>query len=252
MSNQRAICNQTGPLMRKVIFVLSSLCVGLLLILGFKIWQRLQVEVLQIGPPKLEFRAARQTFPFSVIPGGLLDAQELTDSISKDVVVREHYRGLQPDRMWFTRVQKPMMAYVSFRKGSNIGWTTHPVAIPANELVLTDGKSMIRARCGNRIEIKRPQPLPASVQPPEVPPPDIALDTGLPWLVPPTITPPAPPSSQVGKAGEPTVARTSTPPTTWCCGIVNKVLPSVPEPGSFILVCTGGLGLIALIKRRMP
>jgi hypothetical protein len=237
--------------MRKVIFVLSSLCLGLLMVLGFKIWQRLQVEVLRIEPPRFEFRAARQTFPFSVIPGGVTDARELSDSINKDEVVRNHYHDLQPDRMWFTRARKPMLAYVSYRKGSSIGWTTHPVTIPANELVLTDGVRMIRARCGNRIEIKRPQPLPSTVMPPEVPPPDVALDTGLPWLMPPTVVPPALPASAIARAGEPPGGRISTPPTTWCCGIQNKVLPSVPEPGSFILVGVGGIGLITALKWKL-
>ena len=83
----------------------------------------MKVEVLDIKPPKLSFRAARQMFPFSVIPGGVFDARELADSIAKDVVVRDHYRDLQPDRMWFTRVKKPMLAYVSYRKDSKVGWT---------------------------------------------------------------------------------------------------------------------------------
>src|ERR1035437_8652606 len=100
--------------MRKTIFVLSCLCLGLLSVLGFKIWRQLQVEVLDLKPPTLTFRAARQMFPFSVIPGGLMDTRELADSISKDAVVRDHYRDRQDDRMWFTRVKKPMMAYVSY------------------------------------------------------------------------------------------------------------------------------------------
>jgi hypothetical protein len=237
--------------MRKAIIVLSSLCVGLLMIASLKIWQRLQLQTLQTEPPKLEFRAARQTFPFSVIPGGVMDARELSDSMAKDEVVRKHYRDLQPERMWFTRVQKPMLAYVSYRKGPDIGWTTHPVTIAANELVLTDGTRMIRARCGNRIEVRKPQPLPSTVLPPEVPPPDVALNTGLPGLIPPTITPPVPPAGEVARAGEPPLARISTPPTAWCCGVQTKVPPSVPEPASFVLVCIGGLGLMVLCRWRL-
>jgi hypothetical protein len=234
--------------MKKTIFVLSCLCIGLLSILGFKIWKQLRVEVLEISAPKLTFRAARQMFPFSVIPGGVLDAHELADSIAKDAVVRDHYRDLQPDRMWFTRVKKPMLAYVSYRKGENVRWTTHPVTIPANELVLTDGKSLVRARCGNRIEVRRPEPLPTTIVPAELPPPDIALDTGLPALATVTVMPPPPPSvSQVSKERD----RISTPPTTWCCGVVTRVLPSVPEPGSFFLVFAGGLGMMAMIGRKL-
>lgn len=234
--------------MRKTIFVLSCLCIGLLSILGLKIWRQLQVDVLQIKPPKLTFRAARQMFPFSVIPGGVLDAHELADSMTKDAVVREHYSDLQPDRMWFMRMKKPMLAYVSYRKGTGVHWTTHQVTIPANELVLTDGKNMVRARCGNRIEVKRPQPLPATITPAELPPPDIALETGMPALVTVTPIPPPPPSvSQTSRVPD----RISTPPTTWCCGLITRNLPSVPEPASFFLVFAGALGVISLAGRKL-
>ena len=237
--------------MRKAILILSCLCLGLLTILGFKIWQRFQLEVLQVQPPKLTFRAARQYFPYSVIPGGVLDQQELADSMAKDAVVREHYKGVQPEQMWLTRTKKPMSAYVSFRKGNNVCWTARPVLIAANELVLTDGKHTIRARCGNRIEARRPEPLPASVMPPEVPPPDIALDTGLPALIPPTVVPPVPPETELAKnIPPPALSKISTPPTTWCCGIRSPLLPSVPEPSSFILVCAGALGLVGIYGIR--
>lgn len=238
--------------MKKTIVVLVCLCIGVLAVLGVKIANRVKVEVLDIKPPKLSFRAARQMFPFSVIPGGVFDTRELADSIAKDEVVRDHYRDLQPDRMWFTRVNQPMTAYVSYRKGTKVGWTTHPVTIPANELVLTDGKHLVRARCGNRIEVKKPEPLPATVLPPDVPPPDIALETGLPALMPPTVFPPVPPKSEIAQANVPG-HRISTPPTTWCCGIVtgNRTLPSVPEPASFYLVCAGGIGLLVLTGKKI-
>jgi hypothetical protein len=152
--------------------------------------------------------------------------------------------------MWFTRVKQPMVAYVSYRKPNGVHWTTHPVTIAANELVLTDGKNLVRARCGNRIEIKKPQPLPGTITEHELPPPDIALDTGLPPLVSLTVTPPVPPSLQSASATR-RAEHTSTPPTTWCCSVVNTVLPSVPEPGSFFLVCVGGLGVIAVFGRKL-
>jgi len=238
--------------MRKTIFVLSCLCLGLMSVLGFKIWRQLQVEVLDLKPPTLTFRAARQMFPFSVIPGGLMEARELADSIGKDPVVREHYRDLQPDRMWFMRMKKPMLAYVSYRKTNGVHWTTHPVTIPPNELVLTDGKNLVRARCGNRIEVKKPEPLPGKVTERELPPPDIALDTALPPLVSITVIPPSPSSLQSAAAERVQhPGHTSTPPTTWCCTEVQHALPSVPEPGSFFLVCAGGLGMIAVFGRKL-
>ncbi len=226
--------------MKKTIFLLLFLCIGLQGFLGYKVWRRFQMETLEVKAPKLTFRAARQIFPFSVIPGGLMDERELADSMAKDNVVRKHYEGLQPERMWFTRLKQPVMAYVSYRKDDQVRWTQHAVVIPANELVLTDGKHMVRARCGNRIEVKKPEPLPAQVMPPDVPPPDIALESGLPSLIPPTVTPPAPPAAAIAKNSIP-VNRISTPPPTWCCGVTNSTLPSVPEPPSFLLVLGGGV-----------
>ena len=234
--------------MKKTIYVLLLLCLGLQGILGYKVWKRFQVEALDIKPPKLTFRAARQIFPFSVIPGGLLDERELADSMAKDDVVRKHYGDLQPDRMWFTRTKQSMTAYVSYRKDVDVRWTSHPVTIPANELVLTDGKHLVRARCGNRIEVKKPEPLPAQVIPPDIPPPDIAMETGLPALMPPTISPPVLPADQLAKNIPP---RISTPPTTWCCGLTSSTLPSVPEPPTVLMVLGGGLLIVSLVGKKV-
>jgi hypothetical protein len=171
--------------------------------------------------------------------------------MAKDAVVRKHYSDLQPERMWFTRTRQPMTAYVSYRKGDDVRWTTHAVAIPANELVLTDGKHMVRARCGNRIEVKKPEPMPAAFLPPDVPPPDIAMDAGLPALAPPTITPPAPPVDLLAKNNAPPT-RTSTPPATWCCGVTNTHTqpPVVPEPPTILLVIGGGLLLTGSVLSK--
>jgi hypothetical protein len=249
---------------------------GILAVLSFNIWQSWQLEVMRIGPPKMEFRAARETFPFSVIPGGIMNSRELSDSMQKDDVVREHYLGVNPSGMRFIRLKQPMIAYVSFRNGSRIGWTTHPVTIAANELVLTDGKKMVRARCGNRIEVERPEPLPAMTHLSEPPPPDIAMDTGSPGLIPPTIETPLPPRSAITLArngtpeqlitvpGTPTTRRpptTTTPPTSvpptsvvppgWCCGIVDKPKPPthVPEPGSLLLLGAGGWAILLAARK---
>lgn len=237
--------------MKKTIYVLLFLCLGLQGILGYKIWKRMQVEALEIKPPKLNFRAARQIFPFSVIPGGLMDERELADSMAKDAVVRGHYSDLHPERMWFTRTRQPLTAYVSYRKGNDVRWTSHAVTIPANELVLTDGKHLVRARCGNRIEVKKPEPLPASVLPPDVPPPDIAMETGLPSLMPPTVTPPAMPAEAIAKNAPPAPpGRTSTPPTTWCCSTTQSQPPVVPEPPTMLLVIGGGLLLTGTLASK--
>lgn len=110
------------------------------------------VQPARVAPPAPNFRAARQTYPYAIVPGGVYDSKELKDSMRADPVAREHYSDLHPDEMTPVRIQAPMRAYVSYRIGDKIYWTKRKINIPRGELVLTDGRNMIRARCGNRIK----------------------------------------------------------------------------------------------------
>lgn len=234
--------------MKKVLAALILLCLVAAGLLGVYLYHRMQTEVMNIPPPALNFRAARPIYPFSVIPGGVLDAKELSDTMSKDPVARRHYQDLKPEQMYTTRLRKPLLAYVSYRKNDRVMWTTHPVQIAANELVLTDGQHVVRARCGNRVSeekptvILKPEPLPVTVVPPEPPPPDIAMNTSLPPLMPPpTVTPP-PTTTGPKPPGN------STPPPIWCCTTTNTPAP-VPEPGTFLLVASSLVALVWAASR---
>ncbi len=57
------------------------------------------------------------------------------------------------------------MAYVSYRTPSGIYWTKNRVPLREGELVLTDGGSEVRGRCGNRISNTPEQPV-AQNEPP--------------------------------------------------------------------------------------
>lgn len=118
---------------------------------GLKVYRSVYVQPSRVVPPPLHFRASRQTFPYSVVPGGVYDSKELKDTMRADPVARKHYNGLRVDCMTPVRIQAPLHAYVSYRIGDKIYWTTKKINIPRGELVLTDGTNMIRARCGNRI-----------------------------------------------------------------------------------------------------
>ena len=229
--------------MLKGIALLLLLIAG---VFGLQVWRYFHVDVLELTPPKFDFRAARESYPFSVIPGGVYDWQELSDSIQRDPVAREHYQGINPNRMWAERVRQPMAAYVSYRKGELVYWTDHPVNIAQGEIVLTDGKVVVRARCGNRVEVKKPTPLPGRVPPPDVPPPDVVFEVPLPALIPPTVvSPPTTTARVVENRNEKTFPR----PPTWCCA-PGQPPASVPEPGTLFLVGTGILGLGKIVKRR--
>ena len=233
--------------MRRSLTLVAFLALVVMLVLGAQLWHLYHSDVLEIIPPKFDFRAARETYPFSVVPGGVYDWKDLTDSIAHDPVARAHYEGINTERLWAERVRKPMAAYVSYRKGDKVYWTDHPVNISEGEILLTDGKNLVRSRCGNRIDVKKPTPLPGAVPPPEPPPPDIVFDVPLPSLMPPTmVQPPVPPSVVAHNTPEQKYWR----PPVWCCGPSSPPPATVPEPGTMVLVSAGVLGLVKLIRRN--
>jgi hypothetical protein len=203
-------------------------------------------EALQLRVAVPVCRAARDIYPFSIIPGGVINSQELAASMNHDPVAREHYEGIEPERLWPTEVQQPMMAYVSYRKGDKVFWTDHKVQIAAGEKVLTDGVNLVRGRCGNRIAFKRPTPLPATVSPPEGPPPDIVFEAPLPGLMPPSITEPMLPAATVAQNQ---VQPKNWEPPIWCCSAKSTPNP-VPEPGTLALVGSGIFAAAAGFRRK--
>lgn len=136
----------------------SALFVGLVTLIGgctlvaSKLSHSVYVQPEQFAiAPMQHFRAARKAFPFSVVPGGIYEPKELVETMKFDPVIRKHYNGIKVDGLVPMRIQNSLQAFVSYRVGDNIYWTTKKLQIPRGELVLTDGANMIRARCGNRI-----------------------------------------------------------------------------------------------------
>ena len=96
-------------------------------------------------------RSGRPVYAYSVVPGGVIDANEVRRAAASDPVVAEHYRDLDLARLHPVSLTMDTAAYVSFRKGGKVYWTTKKVRLAKGETVLSDGKNMVRARCGNRI-----------------------------------------------------------------------------------------------------
>jgi hypothetical protein len=110
------------------------------------------IEVAVSGPVAREpVHAVRPTFRYSIIPGGAYSAAELQAAIGSDHVVAQHYEEFDPRRVRLVRLAEPMLAFISYRMGSEVFWTRTRRIIPAGEAVLTDGVHSARARCGNRI-----------------------------------------------------------------------------------------------------
>ena len=136
--------------------------------------------------------ADRKIYPYSIVPGGVFSDAEVRSARASDPLVDAHYSGTAKWKA--TRVMFPTLAYVSFRKGNRIVWSRKPVELRPGELLLTDEKHLLRARCGNRVVFTLPPP--GTVVPPDepsvappvafaLPPPDAVVPPDEPSLAPP-------------------------------------------------------------------
>ena len=199
----------------------------------------------------------------SVIPGGVHQSEELTSALSRDQYASVHYANFDAKNAYIVHVKAPRMVHVSYRMGKNIYWTKKKVRIAPGETLLTDGKSFVRTRCGNRIS-ETPQAMVSDKEPaPEV------LDT---------IIPPAgeglertgkssndagplagpvnglnspdnfgPPTGGPGSGGFPPPSTPFPPPPV--VSVPEGPPKEVPEPGSLALVMFALISLI-LIRQR--
>src|ERR1035437_2211871 len=103
-----------------------------------------------------DYRRGRQMFPYSVVLGGLRNLRDAEDSVDSDPVVALHYRDLHIENLLLRRTAAAMDVFVSYRVQNAIYWTSHRIHLAKGELVLVDGKNMVRARCGNRIVFELP------------------------------------------------------------------------------------------------
>src|SRR6202046_5496923 len=95
--------------------------------------------------------SARSIYPYSVIPGGVENAAELRNSITRDPVVAQHYQGFNVARGRVVRLNQDRFLYVSYRLANRVFWTKKRLTLLKGETVITDGEHMARTRCGNRV-----------------------------------------------------------------------------------------------------
>ena len=100
----------------------------------------------------------------SVIPGGVHGASELTSALDRDSSARAHYANFDAANAYVVHVKKAKLVHVSYRMGNDIYWTKKKVRLTKGETLLTDGKSFVRTRCGNRIA-DFPQLMVSSMEP---------------------------------------------------------------------------------------
>ena len=100
---------------------------------------------------QVETKKTRRVYPYSIVPGGVLNRQELTHAVAVDQVVAEHYSAFEAGKVAVRTVDKPRAVYVSYRKGDKVFWTSKKLQLAQGETLLSDGQNEIRTRCGNRI-----------------------------------------------------------------------------------------------------
>ncbi|SDD96595.1 PEP-CTERM motif-containing protein [Massilia sp. PDC64] len=100
---------------------------------------------------QVETKKTRRVYPYSIVPGGVLDRRELTHAVAVDQVVAEHYAAFEAGKTTIKTVDKPRAVYVSYRKGDKVFWTAKKLQLAKGETLLSDGQNEIRTRCGNRI-----------------------------------------------------------------------------------------------------
>ncbi len=228
----------------------------------------------QFAPVPPDLSVSHPVYPYSVIPGGARNPRELREALSRDAVAANHYADFNVRSAFPTRLPVSRAAYVSYRRGSQIYWTSKKISLPAGELVLCDGKNMVRGRCGNRIsDVPRQptapyEPTPSTLATPIVPPrvamsPEDLPDDAQFDLSP--ITPmvvafnPVTSSSEVPRNGifippiycclfpgahNPTPA---TPPFPAPPPIIPGPPAGIPEPPSGFLLAIGLVGILVLL-----
>jgi hypothetical protein len=161
------------------------------------------VVATKLSPIHITPNHKRPVFQYSVVPGGVHSAVEVAEAVKTDPVVRKHYSDVHVDSLHSYTLDKDTLAYVSYRMDGNVAWTHKQQHLRKGELLLADGKNMIRGRCGNRIAFA-PVSTGAGFEPSEIvfdtvePPPAVSPGTlmafaapasavlpGLPLLAPP-------------------------------------------------------------------
>jgi hypothetical protein len=211
----------------------------------------------------------RPVFPYSIVPGGVRNAQELQKAASADPVVARHYSDFRIAKSRTIQLNRPLSMYVSYRRNNQVFWTKRPMLIPAGEALISDGDNLARVRCGNRLSpiaakpVAETDPAEEELSEPSFVPPLLAelfpgegnemfaggpvgaapvplfgplsgprRDSGPPPFLPPFLGPGVPPSIPSSNSAPPPI--------------------STPEPGSFSLLLCGAafIFLFVLLSLR--
>lgn len=114
-----------------------------------------------------------QVNPYSVVPGGVHSPQELREAVMRDPVVARHYAAFDLKHARMMELKHSCMVYLAYRLGEKIYWTRSQIMLRQGEKLITDGKIMARARCGNRVSS-----VPEKADSPDEPPAETLEEPG--------------------------------------------------------------------------
>jgi hypothetical protein len=192
-------------------------------------------------------------YPYSVVPGGVKDADELRYAAARDYVVRRHYARFDYANARLVRAREAREVYLSYRIRNTVFWTRRKIRIHPGELLLTDGKITARARCGNQIS-DTAKPEVSNEEPEEdvMDRPVAQLEPGPSSPVRPLRAPadlpggqPVPPKLFANNFFFPYVSTGLPIPSACRAGDTSKRCrpkqkpPTVPEPSSMVLIASG-------------
>lgn len=215
--------------------------------------------------------APRPVFRYSVVAGGVRNAQELEKAAAADPIVGKHYSDFKIGKSHTIQLDRPVAMYVSYRRNNRVYWTRNKMVIPAGESLISDGENLARVRCGNRLSPVAAKPVAAidpdgeSMETPEFVPPLLAsllpgesaeMSLG---SVDGSPSAPGPSSAPTSKSGSPYTP--NQPPLLGPGGPPHSIpIPSppppppvkTPEPGSLGLLFAGAafMALLAVITVR--
>jgi len=211
--------------------------------------------------------ATRPVFPYSVVPGGVRNAQELQSATVVDPVVAQHYADFRIPLARQIRFAQSQSMFVSYRRDNRVFWTKKPMLIPAGETLLTDGENLARVRCANRLSPVAMKPTAADptnaelTDPIFVPPLTTTLlpgdSTGL-FPDPISADPPAGPGGSPSDPGTPSfppILFPGTPPIAPGSPFIPPPVVSTPDPPALALLFSGFAFLLLifiLIRRFLP
>jgi hypothetical protein len=140
---------------RLLIFALCAFAAGLTLRYGigkFSVFGSIAGHTAPLKEPIPAYtRSLRPNYPYSIIPGGAYTADELRYADQEDPLVKDHYADFDMKKAHMVQLTDDRYQYASYRLKKKVYWTRKKLRIPKGEVLLTDGTSWARARCGNRL-----------------------------------------------------------------------------------------------------